>query len=103
DVFGMYNNLDHFLEPIDIIRQALNISRLVFIDVHASGEQHTFSRQHLYSFGKTFFDTVLQKDCSCIDITDVVMKNNQNCYLLSKEIDLIDLRNSEALKHFALH
>ena len=53
-----------------------------------SEEHNTFSRQHFYAFGRNFLDAVRAEGWSYIDITEIVQKPNQYCYLVSREFDL---------------
>lgn len=100
DVFGFFNCLDHFVEPKAILARALEHSRVVFIATHRSDEEATFSRQHLYAFGKNFLEAMKEPEWSIADITAHANKPgeqistgsdnspDQNWYLVSKEIDL---------------
>ena len=88
DVFCICNVLDHFVDPRVILKRALEVSRLVFVDVHTSEEHSTFPRQHLYAFGRNFLDAIREEKWSYVDVTEIVRKPNQYCYLVSREMDL---------------
>ena len=100
DVFGFFNCLDHFVEPKAILARALEHSRVVVITTHRSDEKATFSRQHLYAFGKNFLEAMKEPEWNVADITTWAttpgeqlgagLDNgpDQNSYLISKEIDL---------------
>ena len=91
DVFAMANSLDHFLNPREMLAKALEVSRLVYIDVHDSYDESTFSRQHLYVFGKKFLEAIRDESWSYADITHMGLRPGQCAYLVSREIDLASL------------
>ncbi len=88
DLFCIFNALDHYLDPKELIAELLEVSKVVFIDTHQSDEKRSFSRQHFYVFGKNFLDKIAEPDWSWIDITDQADLKFQNSYMISKEVDL---------------
>jgi len=69
DVFGLFNVLDHFVDPGRILAEVLAHSRAVFVESHRSGPDDTFSRQHLYALGPRFLDHLLPPGWKWEDVT----------------------------------
>jgi hypothetical protein len=45
DLIGVFNSLDHYLKPVELLRELLTISRFVYVEGHAksdAGKQHPF-------------------------------------------------------------
>jgi len=85
DVFGLFNCLDHFVYPKEILKRAVERSRIVFFDVHKSEKEHVFSRQHLYVFGKNFVEHICEQGWQYLDITEEAGIRGQNAYLVSNK------------------
>lgn len=62
DLFCVFNALDHFLEPKQLLRRLLNVSRFVFFDTHKNDPGHSFSRQHFYVFGTGALEAMADPD-----------------------------------------
>jgi hypothetical protein len=69
DVFGLFNVLDHFVDPSRVLHEVLAHSRAVFVETHRSGPDDTFSRQHLYALGPRFLDHLLPTGWKWEDVT----------------------------------
>ena len=69
DVFGLFNVLDHFVDPGRVLNEVLAHSRAVFVETHRSGPDDTFSRQHLYALGPRFLDHLLPSGWKWEDVT----------------------------------
>jgi hypothetical protein len=82
DLLGLFNCLDHFIEPKRVLNACLALSRAVFIEVHKNEKNTAFSRQHLYAFGKDFLPHIVDPGWHIEDVTEIVQKKGQNCYLV---------------------
>jgi hypothetical protein len=69
DVFGVFNVLDHFVDPGRVLNEVLAHSRAVLVETHRSGTDDTFSRQHLYALGPRFLDHLLPPGWKWEDVT----------------------------------
>lgn len=87
-VLGLFNCLDHFQEPTELLAQALRCSDYVFIETHKSHPQNTFSRQHLYALGPRFMDQVLPKEASWAALNQEIKDPLQDFYLVSSRFKL---------------
>ena len=52
DVFGSYSNIDHFPDPLSVIKRMLKHSKIVVLTLHNLDTK--IHKQHLYKFGKSF-------------------------------------------------
>lgn len=57
DLLGVFNNLDHTHEPLEVVRKALRLAPHVLIATHRASHA---GRQHLYGFGDQFADYLNQ-------------------------------------------
>lgn len=84
DLFCVFNALDHFLEPKEMLNKLLDVSKFVFFDTHKSDEVHAFSRQHFYVFGKNALARMADPDWHWLDVTDDVGLPGQNAFIVSR-------------------
>ncbi len=94
DLFCIFNALDHYINPKEILSELLEHSKVVFFDTHQSDEERSFSRQHFYVFGKNFLQSIAEPDWSWVDVSDIADLKFQNSYMVSKTINLPEAINS---------
>jgi hypothetical protein len=80
DVFGLFNVLDHFVDPGRVLGEVLAHSRAVFVETHRSSPADTFSRQHLYALGPRFLDHLLPPGWRWEDVTPRLDDGLQSFY-----------------------
>lgn len=85
DVFGLFNVLDHFVDPRRVLNEVLAHSRAVFVETHRSGPDDTFSRQHLYALGPRFLDHLLPTGWKWEDVTPRLDDGLQSFYWIWRE------------------
>jgi hypothetical protein len=85
DLFGLFNCLDHFVDPGRLLREVLAHSRAVFVETHRGGANDTFSRQHLYAFGPRFLDHLLPSGWRWEDVTPSLDDGLQSFYWIWRD------------------
>ena len=95
DVLTFFNCLDHFINPVEILERALDTANLILVTVHQSGKEYNYYRQHQFAFDRNFLDCVAKEDWQYIDVSDDIRLQGQNCYLISKSLDVKTL----AIRH----
>ncbi len=81
DVLGLYNCLDHFFEPMRVLRTAVESSRNVIVIGHKYSQ---LSKQHQFCLGADFGDYLRSLGWTVSDITSEVLSTAQmenNCAL----------------------
>lgn len=84
DVFGLFNCLDHFIDPARALREALARSHAVLVEGHRSGPDDTFSRQHLFALGPRFLDHILPDGWRWEDVTPRLDDGLQSYYWIER-------------------
>jgi hypothetical protein len=88
DVLSFFNCLDHFINPVEVLERTLDTANLIFVTVHQSGKEYNYYRQHQFAFDRNFLDSVAKEDWRYADVSDAVRLQGQNCYLISKSLDV---------------
>jgi len=95
DLFGIYNCLDHYIEPLDVLQKAVGLSKLVLVENHQNDAMKAYSKQHLFSIGRHFLKHVADEGWSWIDLSELLADPLQNYYLISSQINLQSLNIEE--------
>lgn len=104
DVIGLFQTLDHFVDPIKVLDTALSLSEIVVVDMHAWGRT---GPQHFYNLGCGIGDILRTQGVSVVDISAYVTArgshgDSDRYFLLSRSRDL-DLDISRAATEGAVY
>ena len=104
DAMGLFQTLDHFVDPMKILDTALSLSGIVVIKTHPWGWT---AAQHFYNLGPGISDIMRDQGVSVVDVSAHVTERGShgNCdryLLLSRSRDLA-LDISRATTEGALH
>jgi hypothetical protein len=104
DAMGLFLTLDHFVDPMRVLNQALSLSEIVVISTHPWGWT---AAQHFYNFGLGISDIIRAQGASVVDISTHVTERSSHgdrdrYFLISRSRDLT-LDISRATTDGALH
>jgi hypothetical protein len=94
DVIGLFQALDHFVDPMTVLRQALKAARVVIIVGH--NFKSIIHKQHQFQFGSGLSDYLRGCGLSVMEIPEEVIAENvgddqnSNCFLVSEKIEFTE-------------
>ena len=90
DVIGLFQTLDHFVDPMTVLEKALEAARIVIVVGH--GVNTSIHKQHQFQFGSDFLGYLRKAGYAVLDIPekkiaqDIGDKYNSRCFLISKKV-----------------
>jgi len=77
DLIGVFNVLDHYRDPITILKDAISISNNLIVVTHAA---KTAGKQHLFGLGEHFFNFLSKELANTHHIEDLSTSMNDSSY-----------------------
>lgn len=80
DVVGLFNVLDHFPDPLDLLDRVIRVSNFLFVDLHC--DRYTF--QHSFSLSANFTDYLKRKGYQVLSLSaaDYSEHNPGLCFMI---------------------
>jgi hypothetical protein len=98
DVIGLFQALDHFVDPMTVLEKALDAARVVIVVGH--GLNNSIHKQHQFQFGGEFLEYLGKAGYSVLDMPEAEIaetvgdKYNSRAFLISKKVKFKGKRGS---------